>query len=146
MTSNELHDRDHVVRYARPQHIKNGRVRGPAFCLRPRPDETGLSVNWLECFGGLSKNEQLGRVRKLSRLEMRRNGCLAELNVGKTRQRLHEIASLRFIHTPLESEGDYEADPSHSDIEGLPPGNSDQGVLVGDMIAYCIKNIHPAVT
>ena len=49
------------------------------------------------------------------------------------------------IHTPLPAEGDYEADPSHSEIVDLPPGNSPQAALIGDMIAECIEAIHPAV-
>ena len=36
-------------------------------------------------------------------------------------------------------------DPSHSQITGLPPGDSDQALLVGDLIAECVTEMHPAV-
>lgn len=148
MHANDLPDEANVVRYIKPTLVfEDGSVDGSEFCLRAhRPDDTGVSVNWLECFGDLSKAEQLDEVRRLSRLDMRKNGRLAELNVGITKHYVrNELKSLRFIHTPLPAEGDYEADPSHSEIVGLPPGNSPQAALIGDMIAECIEAIHPAV-
>lgn len=145
MTGNDLPDDNHVVRYAKPTSIRtDGKVDGSAFCLRVhRPDDTGLSVHWLECFGDRNKAQQLDEVRRLSRLTMRENGRLAELNIGVTKQCVRsELEALRFIHTPLIAEGAYEADPSHSEIVGLPPGGSPQAELIGDMIAQSIKAIH----
>ncbi len=146
MTSNDLPNDDHVVRYTKPTHLRkvDGRPTGAAFCLRS--DETGLSVNWLECFRDLSKNEQLAEVRRLYRLDMSKNGQLAELNVGKTKHYLrNELYELRFIKKPLVAEGDYEADPSHSEITGLPRDNSPEAELVGDMIAQTVTGVHPTV-
>ena len=146
--ANDLPDEANVVRYIKPTMVlEDGRVDGSEFRLRAhRPDDTGVSVNWLECFGALSKAEQLDEVRRLSRLDMRKSGRLAELNVGTTKHYIrNEPDDLRFIHTPLPAESDYEADPSHSEIVGLPPGNSPQAALIGDMIAECIEAIHPAV-
>ena len=148
MHANDLPDEANVVRYIKPTMVfEDGSVDGSEFCLRAhRPDDTGVSVNWLECFGNLSKAEQLDEVRRLSRLDMRKSGRLAELNVGTTKHYIrNEPDDLRFIHTPLPAESDYEADPSHSEIVGLPPGNSPQAALIGDMIAECIEAIHPAV-
>ena len=148
MHANDLPDEANVVRYIKPTMVlEDGRVDGSEFRLRAhRPDDTGVSVNWLECFGALSKAEQLDEVRRLSRLDMRKSGRLAELNVGTTKHYIrNEPDDLRFIHTPLPAESDYEADPSHSEIVGLPPGNSPQAALIGDMIAECIEAIHPAV-
>ena len=148
MHANDLPDEANVVRYIKPTRVfEDGSVDGSEFCLRAhRPDDTGVSVNWLECFGDLSKAEQLDEVRRLSRLDMRKSGRLAELNVGATKHYLRdELDVPRFIHTPLPAEGDYEADSSHSEIVGLPPGNSPQAALIGDMIAECIKAIHQAV-
>ena len=148
MTGNDLSDDDHVVRYARPTSVRtDGKVDGTAFCLRAnRPDDTGLSVHWLECFCDGTKEEQLAEVRRLSRLQMRERGRLAEMNVGATKQYLRtELEGLRFIHTPLVAEGNYEADPSHSEIAGLPPGNSPRADLIGDMIAQSLSAIYPAV-
>ena len=148
MHANDLPDEANVVRYIKPTMVfEDGSVDGSEFCLREhRPDDTGVSVNWLECFDGLSKAEQLDEVRRLSRLTMRKSGRLAELNVGATKHYVrNELERLRFIHTPLPAEGNYEADPSHSEIVGLPPGSSSQAALIGDMIAECIEAIHPAV-
>ena len=148
MHANDLPDEANVVRYIKPTMVfEDGSVDGSEFCLRAhRPDDTGVSVNWLECFGALSEAEQLDEVRRLSRLDMRKSGRLAELNVGTTKHYIrNELDALRFIHTPLPAEGDYEADPSHSEIVGLPPGNSPEAALIGDMIAECIEAIHPAV-
>lgn len=148
MTDDNLPDGHHVVRYAKPTSIReDGKVDGSEFRLRPhRPDDTGVSVNWLECFRDCSKDRQLAEVRRLSRLEMKKSGRLAELNVGATKQYISsELESLRFVNRPLNAEGEYDADPSHSEIVGLPPGDSDQAALIGDMMAACIIHTHPAV-
>ena len=146
MTSNDLPNDDHVVRYTKPTHLRkvDGRPTGAAFCLRS--DESGLSVNWLECFRHLSKDEQLAEVRRLYRLDMRKNGRLAELNVGTTKQYLQsEFYELHFVKKPLVAEANYDADPSHSEITGLPQGNSPEAELVGDMIAQTVTSVHPTV-
>jgi len=56
-----------------------------------------------------------------------------------------ELDTLRIVHDPLEGEGCFDADPSHAEIVGLPPGDSDQAMLVGDLIAQCVTCMHPAV-
>ena len=148
MSGNDLPGDNHVVRYAKPTSVRtDGKVDGSAFCLRAiRPDDTGLSVNWLECFRNRTKDEQLAEVRRLARLKMREGGRLAELNIGATKQYVRTVFDgLRFIHKPLGAEGNYEADPSHSGIIGLPQGNSPAAELIGDMIAQSINAVHPAV-
>lgn len=148
MTGMDLPDDNHVVRYAKPTSVRtDGKVDGSAFCLRKhRPDETGISVYWLECFRNSTKNEQLAEVRRLARLKMREGGRLAELNIGATKQYIRAIfEGLRFVHKPLAAEDDYESDPSHSEITGLPRGNSAEAELIGDMIAQSINAVHPAV-
>ncbi len=105
-----------------------------------------MSVHWLECFEGLSKPRQLQRVRQLIRLQKGRNGRLAELHVGSTKQYVHdELDGVRFVNRPLAAEDTYTDDPSHSEILGLPPADSPEAELIGDMIAECITAIHPAV-
>lgn len=77
---------------------------------------------------------------------MKAQGRRAELNVGTTKRHVSsELEDLRFIHKPLDVEGEFIADPSHSQIEGLPPGDSDYAFLIGDMIAECIVTTHPAI-
>ena len=145
MVGEDLTDGSHVVRYAKPTLVReDGSLGGEAFQLRLQ--ESSLSINWLECFKGFSKPQQLDEVRRLSRLQMRRNGRLAELQVGYTKQYvLGELDSLRFVHMPLAAEGKYEADPSHSEILGLPQPDSPEAEMIGDVIAECIEVVYPAL-
>ncbi len=147
MKGDDLPPEDHIVRYVKPSMIQeNGVADGSDFRLRPaRPDEKGLSVNWLEVFGS-GKAHQFNEVRRLcsSRMSLSQNGRFAELNVGTLlRVVSEELDTLRIIHDPLEAEQNYEADPSHSEVSGLPPGESEQAMLVGDLIAECVVNLHP---
>lgn len=145
MNESDLPDSDHVVRYAGFTDIlDDGTLNCSAFQLRK--EETGLSVNWLECFEDRDKEQQLEAIRPLIRLKRGRKGGLAELNVGKTREHLgNRLEQLRFISVPLPADEKFEADPSHSEIIGLPPKDSPESELIGDMIAECVIEIHPAV-
>ena len=145
MIGDELPDEAHVVHYIKPTFVddEDGSIDGSAFRLRS--NDSGLSVNWLECFGNCTKAQQLDEVRRLSRLTMRKSGFLAELNVGTTKQHVHKLSALNFIHEPLPAESIYEADPSHSEITGLPPGDSLPAALLGDMIAEFIIATHPTL-
>ena len=147
MTGEDIPDADSVVRYIGGSKIADGIVLGEAFRLpSENPERDRLSINWLDCFRGLSKAEQMSEVRRLSRLTFRPNGRLVELNVGATREYLHqELNALRFVKTPLDANPPYQADPSHGDIIGLPAAESPMASLVGDLIAECVQTIHPAV-
>lgn len=147
MKGDELPAADHIVRYVKPSMIEeDGTANGGEFRLRPhRPDETGLSVNWLEAFTP-DKEHQLAEVRRLYRLDVKKSGRFAEMNIGAVHERVaQELDTLRIVHDPLDAEGEHEADPSHTEIEGLPPGDSDQAMLIGDLIAECVIAMHPAV-
>lgn len=147
MKHEDLPPDDQIVRYVRPSMIQDdGTVDGSDFCLRPdRPDETGLSVNWLQAFES-GKDFQLSEVRRLCRLQLRRNGCFAELNIGRIIEEVAtELVTLKIVHDPLEATEEFDADPSHAEIIDLPPGGSDQAALVGDLIAECVVAMHPAV-
>lgn len=147
MMRDKLPEGDHIVRYVKPSMIQDdGTADGSDFRLRPtRPDETGLSVNWLEAFKS-GKRDQLDEVRRLFRLRRQPNSRFAEMNVGTIlREVAEELETLQIVHDPLEATGEFEADPSHAEITGLPPGDSDQAMLVGDLIAQCVIDMHPAV-
>ncbi len=145
MTGDDLPDEDQFVRYARPTDVLDDEsLNCSAFMLRS--DESGLSVNWLDYFRDRTKSEQLSEIRRLSRLTMRRNGRLAELNVEEVRERVRqELDAFRFIHDPLAAEGQYEPDPSHSQILGLPTPYTPEAQLIGFTIAECVTEAHPAV-
>jgi hypothetical protein len=147
MKGDDLPEDDHVVRYVKPSAIQeDGTVDGSEFRLRPhRPDETGVSVNWLECFAPDIDN-QMQEVRRRYRLKVRAAGRFAQLNIGAIKRHLAEVIdTVRVVHDPLAAEDGFEEDQSHSEITGLPQGASDQAALIGDMIAECICAVHPAV-
>ena len=141
MTPSDLPNDSHVVRYVKPTHVReDGSIDGENFRLSI--NSSPLSVNWLEYFRGRNKEQQLREVRKLIRLSLRPNGRFAELNVGTTIRDLELLLpTLRFVHSPSEATPRYDADPSHSEILGLPPGGSPQAALVGEMIAECVGTI-----
>ena len=145
MKGDDLPADDHVVRYVKPSMIlEDGTPDGSDFRLRP--DEVGLSVNWLEAFE-LPKTQQLREVRRLFRLSVRGNGQFAELHVETTLRTVsEELSTVRMRHDCLDPADGFEADPSHAEIVGLPPGDSDEAALLGDLIAECVVAMHPAIT
>ena len=145
MKGDNLPDDHHIVRYVKPSLVDDETVDGSAFLLRP--DENGLSVNWLEVFGGNDEHRQLGEVRRLFRLRLARNGQFAKLNVGATKRHVSEaVEELGIVEAPLSRTGEFEADPSHAEIIGLSPGESDEAMLVGDLIAECVISLRPGKT
>ncbi len=111
MKRSNLPTGDQIVRYVKPSMIReDGTADGSDFRLRPtRPDETGLSVNWLEAFK-LDKPHQLEEVRRLSRMDLRLNGRFTELNVGTIIHKVtKELKALRIIHDPLEAKEGFDA-------------------------------------
>ena|ERR1700674_2350170 len=143
---------DHVIRYIRPTGIHNGVVNGSEFCLRQsRAIETGLSVNWMEAFAGLSPDQQLFEIRRRRRIGYGKNGRLAKLNIGKTLAYVQAQSSsgheLRFVGNPLPAEKEHLDDPSHALISNLPIADSPEAEAVGDLIARCIEEpLYPALS
>ena len=143
MIGKDLPDEDHVVRYVKPTLIDNGKVSRGAFCLRE--SETGLSVFWLEVFGG-DKTHQIDRVRESCGLTLSKNGKFAELNVGKTKRCIFENSNYRheIIIQSTQPSDNRDAVWSHSEIIGLPPSNCNKATQIGTLIAkYCITCDHP---
>ena len=140
----DVPDRGHVVRYAKPSLIEYEEVDGSAFLVRP--DEPGLSVNWLEAFGEDDQSHQLSEVRRFFRLRLSANGRFAKLNVGQTKRYVAEEAgAIGILSVPLDATDEFEADPSHAEIIDLPACESDQAMLVGDLIAECVMYpLYPA--
>lgn len=130
MKGDPLPEDNRIVRYLSATLIVDGIADGSGFCMRR--GEEGLSVNWLEVLasGGA---DPLGEVRRLSRLRLRRSGRFAELGVGDVlRAATEELDTLRIVHDPLEEAEGFAADPSHSQIAGLPPADTDEAMLAGD--------------
>jgi len=147
MTGDPIPGSDYVVRYVRPGLIDGEDVDGGAFVLRP--GETGLSINWLDYYSNIPKNQQLHLVRLLFRLTVARKGRFTELNVGKTKEHLiEELPALSFVEDPrcADPAVGHDADPSHAIIDGLPDPDDqpETADMIGVMIAECVDAIHPA--
>lgn len=144
MTGNTLPNGDHVVRHARFTDfadLEAGILNCSAFQLGS--DEVGLSVNWLEYFEGRDKSGQVDGVRNHIQRHLGPNGRFAELNVGFTLGRLADtLPDLKFINSPSPPKGSFSADPSHSDVLGLPPRESLESELIGDLIVECVTGLH----
>ncbi len=148
MTTTYLTDNDNVVRYVGGSKIReNNRIDGSAFCRRL--GEGGASVNWLEFFYRLDKQQQIAEVRRLIHLRsLGTTAVFAELNVGDVKQRLQdELPDVYVINKPQPADADFpELDPSHCEIMGLPPAEAESMALtIGDMIAKRVNAIYPAV-
>lgn len=153
MRGDLIPNHDNVLRYARPNLVDGNDVDGGAFQRRVRDDEVedGLSINWIEAFAGLDKDQQISEIRRLFRLSVKKNGRFAELPVGATIEAVvDEIDGLTIEEAPLDpdEENSHEADPSHALIRGTPDPTSDSELAetVGDMIAACVTALHPATT
>lgn len=142
MNGGHLPDTDHVIRYIKPTAIDSGVVDGEGFELKH--GHKGVSVNWLEKFEG-DKHDQIAEVRRRKRLDWKLSGRLAELNIGKTRRHLlDEEADISFVEDPLDKDGEFDADPSHCLICGIPHDPPERKQALQDMIAETIVALHPA--
>ena len=150
MIGDQIPDDGHVVRYVKPSLVEDEAVDGTAFVLRK--GEATLSVNWLEAFGGDDKDHQLSEVRRVFRLRLARSGRFAELNVGETKRHVLEsveetgvAARIGLAAAPSDPTDEFEADPSHAVVTGLPPSDSDEALFIGDLIAECVMYpLYPA--
>ena len=144
MTPQVITDGDDVLRYVSRRHIQGPKINGAAFCRRP--GETALSVNLLDAGGGLDKAQQVNRVREAIHLEVRPSALFAELNVGAVRRALRgRRPNLRFAHSPSPATPRFPwVDPTHCEIHGLPPADSPQSLIIGDMMVGLLSAVWPA--
>ena len=146
MKGDDLPPEDHIVRYVKPRSIRQDKtVDGSAFLRRQaRPDEVGLSAHWLEILG-LSTEQQLAAVRQLNRLKRNNNGRFAEMIVGEVLRNVsRKLDTLRIVEDPLDANDEFDADPSHAQIIGVPPADAHEALMIGDLIAECVVDMHLA--
>ncbi len=154
MTTRAIPETDHVVRYVKwSLLLPNDRVDGGAFVRRP--NETTVSVNWLEILRG-DRTHQLAEVRRRIHLQPGAQAKFALLNTGASRRHVarslledgHPVICMDFLHAPLAAKGGYPEDPSHTEIAGLPDPGADpeQAEYVGDLIAQTTVQLYPART
>ena len=146
MKGERLPDEDNVIRHVGSSKLReDGTPSGSAFILSAK--ESGLSVNWIECFSGLDKAAALDKIRCQMHRHRGRRSIFAELNIGEvTRVLASQDHDVRFIHDPLPADDKYDKeDASHSQIVGLPAWESPKAAEIADMIADLVSGCHPAV-
>ena len=143
MIGDEIPDQDHVLRYVKPSLLDGSAVDGGAFVLRET--ETGLSVNWLEILESAGHADPVSEVRRLSRISLASTGKLVKLNVNHIKQHVSSGANeagffltLNVLEDPLPGTPNFDPDPSHAEIRGLPNYADDAAMLIGDLLAECI--------
>lgn len=108
---------DHVARYCKPKTVADGVIQATAFMLRP--NDEGLSVNWLEY---LECTDRAAEIRELQRVFARKMSVgvtakFAVLNVGKMIETVErESLDNRKLTASHQPEAN---DNSHSEIFGL---------------------------
>jgi hypothetical protein len=126
MQGDRIPDSDHISRYCPPSKLSEitGKPTGAAFQLRAT--EPYISVNWLEHFFSLGRDEQIEEIRKVLVLKMRSISATAKLaiyNVGEVARKFPSPAdSVRVLHEPLSTPV---ADPSHAGIFDFDPSRDE---------------------
>ncbi len=144
MNLGDLPDEDNVLRHVRYSQ-KQGEDGADGSAFRLAPDEEGLSVNWIEFFPNTGKSQAIANIREQIQRRLGGQSIFAELNIDDVKQCLRQNGwQVSVVHSPQEARGDFGPDPSHSEIRGLPPRETPDSKLVGDLIADCINNTYPA--
>ena len=143
MTCGQIPDDDQIVHYVKPTKVfPDGTIDGSEFVLRP--DDEGLSGNWLDYFASLPRAKRLEAVALKMQRDPSLKGKLAEWNVGVLREHLlTDSYEVSVIHDPSPANERHGPDPSHCQVYGLPARDSLEAQLVGDMIAESVQDIHP---
>ena len=120
MKGDPLPDEHHIVRLVGGSKIDGDIVHPNAF------NGQRISVNWLECVDG-SKDQQLDRVRSVSRLKLGSTAKFAELEVSGVRQcGKGSDFELDVVEDPLPANENEPAAPCHAEIIGVPDDASTQ--------------------
>ena len=142
MRGDKIPDSNHIARYCKPTQAPDGQIQATAFLLRL--GEESLSVNWLECLNGSSREHEITEIRNIYASIFRRVGAnakIAVLNVGDVREKVltesGDRRNLEVLHDPIEDEP---SDPSHSGIYNLKPDDE----LIAELILETILESYPA--
>ena len=107
-----------------------------------RPEESYLSVNWLECTGATSQPQQLAIVRQHltnKGIKLSAKGRLAVLHLQTVfdyvQSETPDSRGLIAHHEPIRPH-----DPSHSGIYGYAHDDD----LIADLIAKSVQEVHKA--
>lgn len=135
--------KDHISRLCPPKSItEEGEIEASAFFLRD--NEEGLSVNWLECLGCGSREEEIDAIRDLYSKKFSRVSVKAKitvLNVGAVHHKVLmeslDTRNLEFLHEPEDSPV---LDPSHCAIYNLRPDN----IMIAELILQLVSETYLA--
>ena len=130
MKGDPLPGEHHVLRYVGGSKIDGDTVAPAGFkASSPTP-----SVNWLECVQG-TVEEQIERVRRLVRIQVKPTARFAQLNVDVIRSLAPE---LDVLEDPLPAAEGYDAAPCHAEIVGI------KDEVVYSALAESVMALHPA--
>ena len=108
----------------------------------PKPHETYLSTNWLECTGASSRADQLAIIRQHltnKGMTLPASGGLAVLHlrtmIDHVRSEAPDARTLAAHHEPI-----LPADPSHSGLYGYTADDQ----LIADLVAQVVQEVHQA--
>ena len=108
----------------------------------PKPHETYLSTNWLECTGALSRADQLAIIRlhlTSKGMTLPASGGLAVLHlqtmIDHVRSQAPDARTLAAHHEPI-----LPYDSSHAGIYGYTADDQ----LIADLIAQVVQEVHQA--
>ena len=131
-----------VVRYVGRGKMDpiTGNITREAFSLRK--NETGVSVNWLEYFTDVSKQEQLQKIRsdmKVRNYTVGPKGAFAELNIGDTTDTIWDECGIEiwFNHVPRYK------NPSHALLLGMIISSKTEKSPSVVLAQLANKNVHP---
>ena len=138
MRGQKLPDQDHISRFCPPKTAPNGVITATAFLLRP--EDEGLSVNWLEVLKCLCRGDEIKEIKQTysRKLKISKNSRIAVLNVGIMCNTVFEQSpDNRRISVRHQPEPDI--DPSHSEVFNLREDNE----LIAEVILRTILENHP---
>ena len=139
MTSpNRVSDEEDVFRYVPPRLIReDGGIDGSAFLPR-QTDTDGTSVHRANYYDD-DVSISLKEIKRRFRCKLAKTGVFAQANVGTLRGCVVGVAELGLLDVfedPLVAEEEYEEDPAHALVQGLPTRG-----LMDELIILLIEQV-----
>jgi len=129
MKGTKIPDPDNIARFCKRTQVSDGQIQATAFMLRN--NETGLSVNWLECLNCSNREREIDELRNIylrKNLNVKIGSKIAILNVGEVREKVRSESTdpknLEVFHDPSP------VDPCHSEIVNLKPDDEEIAELI----------------
>ena len=129
MKGDPLPPSNHVLRHCRQRDLKRDGPDAPVRGVFPyafEPDEEGVSVTWMEYFGGSAPEQLTAALAAMERgRRLRAGNRLAKLRVSAILAAGRSVEKvLRVIHDPIEAPPEKE-NLGHSLIQGIAADDDD---------------------